>query len=250
MRPHFLLITALLFFSQPALADECNQYARTPKFDVCEQTINTYNDAFGRRPSADEIKFWVGQNNSNYDYLISQHRTWLKTQSAERQATITRSYQAIFHRNPDTNEMKYWDGQVVSTGAIYKELLGYHRQYQAQQNATAPINTNSKGPLHFDRSGNLVDASNTIYVAASDISMEDKNGRIVATGGMNVSNIVSHDGGTLLSNNAAKLVFHDGNNLIGDQGAELTQRYGLQSTDGKKSYEVKLSDGRKIIVRK
>jgi hypothetical protein len=139
MRCKFIAFVILFLCSLTAFADECNQYARTPKFDVCEQTINTYNDAFGRRPSADEIKFWVGQNNMNYDWLINNHRTFLKSNTKERQDTIKRSYQAIFNRLPNDGELKYWDGQVASTGATYKELLGYHRQYQAQQAKTQPV---------------------------------------------------------------------------------------------------------------
>jgi hypothetical protein len=247
MRSRLLFLAILYSFIIPLFADECNQYARTAKFDVCEQTINTYNDAFGRRPSADEIKFWVGQNNSNYDYLINQHRTWLKTQSTERQATITRSYQAIFHRNPDANEMKYWDGQVVSTGAIYKELLGYHQQFQVQQKATSPSMSGNQNHLHFDSSGNLVDTKNNLVVKASDISLADASGKILVNGG---GSILSHDAGGIISHDAGTIISHDGGTLIGDQGSGFSQKYGLQSTDGKKTYELKLSDGRKLVIRK
>src|SRR5579871_4352255 len=135
MRPKVLFVVALFLCSIPAFADGCDQYARTPKFDVCEQTINTYKDAFGRIPTAAEITYWVSKNNSSYDWLIASHRLYLKANAPERQATITRSYQAIFHRNPDAGELKYWDGQVASAGSTYVELLGYHRQYQAQQAA-------------------------------------------------------------------------------------------------------------------
>lgn len=224
---------------------ECAQYARTHAFDVCAQTLNTYHDAFGRAPSADEIKYWIGRDIMSYDQLIGNHRIFLKSDQGEREATIRRSYQTAFNRQPTQAEVNYWSARVQQSGNTYAELLGFHKQYQpapaapaAPAVATAAA-SDAISNFHLDRSGNLLDSQNRVVAPSGDLSLMNASGQIIAQGG---GNIIAQGGGNIIA--------QGGGNLVGNSGGTMVARYGIQSTDGKKSYEIKLADGRKIIVKK
>src|SRR5262245_8464052 len=43
---------------------------------------------------------------------------------------ITRSYQAVFKRTPTLPELSYWQADVRAKRHTYRELVGYHQQWQ------------------------------------------------------------------------------------------------------------------------
>ncbi|MDD5544006.1 MAG: hypothetical protein PHX83_12605 [Acidobacteriia bacterium] len=97
----------------------------------------SYERAFGRAPSPAELAYWNGLPASdsrvaNINNLLASHQTYLRSNAAERQGTISRSYMAVFRRNPNSGEMRYWDQQVASTGATYEQLVSLNQQYKAQ----------------------------------------------------------------------------------------------------------------------
>ena len=232
-----------------AFAGQCDQYARTPKFDVCSQTVQTYQAAFGRTPSASEITYWVGRNIMNYDQLISMHRQFIRSDAGEREATVRRAYQAAKGTQPGSQEVAGWSALAQQNGTTYAELVNQMRQ----QRPAAPASPAATQPAASDkvfidaRTGNLVNSRGQVLASSSDLSLVDASGRLISPNG---AAIVAQGAGNIISNDGASIVSPNGGTLVGNSGGTLTPMYGVQSTGGKKTYEIRLANGRKIIVKK
>lgn len=111
--------------------------SRPPATDRSALIRTSYERALGREPSASELAYWnsVPANDariSSIEALIQNHRNYLRTNAAERQAMINRSYLAVFHRPVDAGSLRYWDGQVAASGATHEQLVAQHQRFKAQ----------------------------------------------------------------------------------------------------------------------
>ena len=94
-------------------------------------TNQAYPIAFCRPPNRAEINYWINDPRSQaVNSEVDAHRSWLRTNGAERQATIQRSYYAVFRRAPSAGEMQYWDQMVAQNGYTCQELQSFHNQYR------------------------------------------------------------------------------------------------------------------------
>jgi len=90
----------------------------------------SYEDGFGRTPTADELTYWKSRTDwETYEDLIKLHRVHIQTNDKAQVSVITASYYAVFWRGPNEAELKYWTDQLKASGTIFKELRDGHRNY-------------------------------------------------------------------------------------------------------------------------
>jgi hypothetical protein len=88
------------------------------------EVINgSYFVAFGRFANSGEMQYWK-QNvgNRTIQQMVSNHKDYIKTNKAEREETVKRSYMDAFGWAPSGDELKYWSAQ----NKTYGELMSNH----------------------------------------------------------------------------------------------------------------------------
>src|SRR6478672_8745107 len=75
-----------------------------------DEVINgSYFVAFGRFANSGEMTYWrQNVGNRSIADMVSNHRTYLKSNQNERDQTVRRSYMDAFGWQPSADELKYW----------------------------------------------------------------------------------------------------------------------------------------------
>jgi hypothetical protein len=111
------------------MINEMKAWLRKPEGakDLSETIERSYQNSFGRAPTADELAYWqseVKAKHYGYTHIVEHSRTWLKGGGAdERVALIKRAYERAFGRSPTAKEIDYWREQVRDNGTNYSELV-------------------------------------------------------------------------------------------------------------------------------
>lgn len=161
-----------------------NQYER-------EQTIRrSYMDAFGWQPSADEVKYWSGQNKTYGELMANHVNNWLGIYPDKKAQVIRQSYYKVFNRNATAAEVKYWMGQPTCS---FVQLVAMHTTWK-QQNQNSSTTTRVQPNINTS-------AVSTVSFSSSAISgvIAAGGGNVIAPGGGNViaagsGNVVSAGG--------------------------------------------------------
>lgn len=159
-----------------------NQYER-------EQTIKrSYMDAFGWQPSADEVKYWSGQNKTYGELMANHVNNWLGVYPDKKELVIKQSYYKVFNRNATAAEVKYWMGQQTCS---FVQLVAMHTTWK-QQNQQSSTTTRVKPNL------NTSAVSTTGTFSSSGISgvIAAGGGNVIAPGG---GNVIAAGGGNVVS---------------------------------------------------
>lgn len=158
---------------------KANQYER-------EQSIKrSYMDAFGWQPSADELRYWSGQNKT-YGELMSNHiNNWLNVYPDKKQLVIKQSYYKVFNRSCNAAELKYWMGQ---TAYSFVQLVAMHTTWKQQNQTSSTLtqvspNIRSNG---ISTAGLSPQAISGVVAAGGMNVIAPGGGNVVAAGGMNV----------------------------------------------------------------
>ncbi|HWI61164.1 MAG TPA: hypothetical protein VNT75_04990 [Symbiobacteriaceae bacterium] len=123
-----VLVLSLLFMVLPAnaFAAGLTGTART------NAIVDSYLKSFGRRPSNEELAYWssLPSNDSrvqSLQTLIQNHRAWLRSNAAEREATVGRAFQSIYGHGVSSSQQS-WQKAALSLagqGSTYEELRQY-----------------------------------------------------------------------------------------------------------------------------
>lgn len=108
-----LTTTAILFLSIFSLQAQTK-----------DEIINgSYFVAFGRYANSGELTYWrKNAGSQTIQQMVTNHKTYIKTNQTEREQTIKRSYMDAFGWQPSADELKYWTTQ----NKTYGELLTNH----------------------------------------------------------------------------------------------------------------------------
>lgn len=89
-----------------------------------EEIINgSYFVSFGRYANSGELNYWrQNVGNKNVSQMVSNHRSYIASNQAEREQTVRRSYMDAFGWQPSADELRYWSSQ----NRTYAELMTNH----------------------------------------------------------------------------------------------------------------------------
>lgn len=87
--------------------------------------IASYQAAFGRDPSGDELQYWLGATGPDVtvDSLVGWHMGWLRGAYDERVAMVGRAFRAAFGRSPSSEEVDRWQAIIQNEGLPYRSLV-------------------------------------------------------------------------------------------------------------------------------
>ncbi len=213
------------------------QLAQQPRrFDVLSREVkswvdsrsrmisDSYQEALGRAPSADETKYWLTRLdfNSKND-LVNLHRQGIKTNAALGDEVITNSYKRAFLRNPDAGEYNHWR-QHAKLGWTCQEMVNEHEKWKRNNPVVALGNEALKQQMRrqglaFDTVGNIV----KLDQATADKIRSTNASPIVAAGG---GNIVAAGGGNIVAAGGGNIVAAGGGNIVAAGGGNVIARAG------------------------
>lgn len=167
------------------------QYMNSNPVEKQKAIRNSYMDAFGWQPSADELRYWTGQNKTYAELLKNHVDNWLSVYPDKKEHVIKQSYLKVFNRYPSSDELKYWKGQPTYS---FVQLVAMHTTWK-QNNQSKSSVTNIKPNLNAN---DISTASISSQAAAGAVAAGGAN--VVAAGGGNViaaggGNVVSAGGG-------------------------------------------------------
>ncbi len=89
-----------------------------------DEIINgSYMVSFGRYATNAELNYWrQNVGSKNISQMVSNHRSYIKTNQSEREQTVKRSYMDAFGWQPSADELRYWSSQQKT----YGELMSNH----------------------------------------------------------------------------------------------------------------------------
>lgn len=158
---------------------ESNQYEK-------EQTVKrSYMDAFGWQPSADELRYWSGQNKT-YGELMSNHiNNWLNVYPDKKEHVIKQSYYKVFGRTATADELKYWKAQPTYS---FVQLVATHTTWKKKNETTSKVtgvnpNLNENG---ISTAGLSPQAVSGVIAAGGANVVAPGGANVVAAGGANV----------------------------------------------------------------
>lgn len=97
----------------------------------------SYEEAFGRSPSAGELSHWSGRKDwTTLSSLIDLHRQYIRGNADIQNQIVRKSYLTAFGREPNAGELNHWVGQAKN-GTTYGEMVAGHRAFLAA-NPPAP----------------------------------------------------------------------------------------------------------------
>jgi Ricin-type beta-trefoil lectin domain. len=116
--------------------------------------LGSYLSDFGRPATTQETTYWASVNPTDpriasREAFLANNKSFLKSNAAERQATIARAYQATWNVNLPANskEMQYWDPLVAGGQIVYSGLKRANDltrtanpNYRPGQSLTVPLN--------------------------------------------------------------------------------------------------------------
>ncbi|MDB5202746.1 MAG: hypothetical protein JWQ27_2155 [Ferruginibacter sp.] len=151
-----------------------------------EQTVKrSYFDAFGWQPSADELKYWSGQNKTYAELMTNHINNWLNVYADKKEQVIRQSYYKVFGRNATADEVKYWKTQPTYS---YVQLVAMHTTWKQQNQAKSQVtavkpNINANG---ISTAGLSLQALNGVIAAGGQNVVAPGGANVVAAGGLNV----------------------------------------------------------------
>ena len=122
-------------------------YSYTGRAGQCVMVLDAHREAFGRGTQGTELDTWMGLPDSDPRFqsqaaLISELRARLKSDAAERQATVKRAYVEAFHFEPTDIELSSTLAGAASSGATFKEIVaGFQKAGQTAKDALAAVFT-------------------------------------------------------------------------------------------------------------
>ena len=122
-------------------------YSYTGRAGRCVMVLDAYREAFGRVTQGTELDTWMELPDSDPRFqsqaaLISELRARLKSDAAEREATVKRAYVEAFHFEPTDIEISSTLAGAASSGATFKEIVaGFQKAGQTAKDALAAVFT-------------------------------------------------------------------------------------------------------------
>ena len=157
-----------------------NQYER-------EQTIKrSYMDAFGWQPSADEVKYWSGQNKTYGELMTNHINNWLNVYPDKKEQVIKQSYYKVFNRNATAAEVKYWISQPTCS---FVQLVAMHttwKQQNQQSSSTTRVKPNLATPAVSTTGAFSSPAISQVIAAGGGNVIAPGGGNVIAAGSGNV----------------------------------------------------------------
>lgn len=173
------------------MVENHRQYMNANPVEKEKAVRNSYMDAFGWQPSADELRYWSGQNRTYAELMKNHVENWLNVYPDRKEHVIKQSYVKVFNRYPNAAELKYWKGQAT---VPFIRLVAMHTTWKQQNQTTSSsisikpnIKTNdvSTAPISSQAAAQAVAAGGANVVSGGG-------GNVVAAGG---GNVVSAGGG-------------------------------------------------------
>lgn len=151
-----------------------------------EQVVKrSYMDAFGWQPSADELRYWSGQNKTYSELMANHINNWLNVYPDKKTLVIKQSYYKVFNRSATADEVRYWMGQPTCS---YVQLVAMHTTWK-QQNQRSSTATAIKPNLNENDVSTAKlspQAKEALISAGGGSVIAPGGGNVVAAGGMNV----------------------------------------------------------------
>lgn len=161
------------------------QYIQTNQYER-EQTIRrSYMDAFGWQPSADEIRYWSGQNKTYGELMTNHINNWLNVYPDKKELVIKQSYYKVFGRSATAAELKYWMGQPTYS---FVQLVAMHTTWKQKNQSNSSVisikpNINTNG---ISTAGLSPQAISGVIAAGGGNVIAAGGGNVIAAGGGNV----------------------------------------------------------------
>jgi hypothetical protein len=176
----------------PQMVNNHRNYIKSNQYER-EQTVKrSYMDAFGWQPSADELRYWSGQNRTYGELMTNHINNWLNVYRDKKELVIKQSYYKVFGRTATAAELKYWMGQPTYS---FVQLVAMHTTWK-QQNQTSSTVTNIKPNL------------NTNGISTAGLSQQAASGVITAGG----ANVITAGGGNVITAGGANVITAGGAN--------------------------------------
>lgn len=200
----------------------------------------SYEAAFGRAGSEDEVKYWSGRNDwGGLSDLLGFHKNYIRDNDAVADEVVRNSYLRVFGRDPLPGEWNHWRPSVKAQGRICADLEYHHRDWRAKVAQPAQSSDRLIGGLKakgmaFDVNGNIVllagarmDPNRPGMVAGGGGNIVHPNGTyLVGKGGAGApeglkARVIRSDGSAIVANDGAGLIGQDGASLIGNDGSTI-----------------------------
>jgi hypothetical protein len=152
---------------------------------------NSYQDALGRAPNADEYRTWRPLK-LTYTELMSRHMEFLKNYPSAFEEVIRLTYKNEFNRNASAQEVTNWKSWGVRS---YLAIAREHQKnkkagmFASGSNTSSKIISNKQSGVQLQLSGKVSDELNRI---ASAGVISTGGGNVISTGG---GNVISTGGG-------------------------------------------------------
>ncbi len=176
----------------PQMVDNHKNYLRSDKNEREATIRRSYQDAFGWAASADEVKYWGGQNKTYAELMTNHINNWLNVYPDKKQQVINQSYYKVFGRAASADEIKYWMSQATSS---YVQLVAMHttwknkNQPKSTSTAIAPnINSNGVSTATFSAgaaAGIIAAGAGNVIAPGGGNIVAGGAGNVVASGGLN-----------------------------------------------------------------
>lgn len=178
--------------SIPQMVENHRAYMKTNQYEREQAVKRSYMDAFGWQPSADELRYWAGQNKTYGELMTNHVNNWLNVYADKKEHVIKQSYYKVFNRTATADELRYWMGQPTCS---FVHLVAMHTTWkqQNQKSSTttrvnANLNTSAVSSIGFSPSGisGVISAGggNVIAPGGGNVIAAGA-GNVVAAGGMN-----------------------------------------------------------------
>ncbi|RYY50037.1 MAG: hypothetical protein EOO06_05180 [Chitinophagaceae bacterium] len=151
-----------------------------------EQAIRrSYMDAFGWQPSADELKYWSGQNKTYAELLQNHVQNWLNVYPDKKSHVIKQSYYKVFGRTANADELKYWMGQATCSYAQYVAIHSTWKLNNQKSSSLTRVNPNLKNNNGISTSSFSPTIGAQVVAAGGLNVIAPGGGNVVAAGGLN-----------------------------------------------------------------
>lgn len=161
------------------------EYLKGNQYEREEAVKRSYQDAFGWGPSADELRYWAGQNKTYAELMTNHISNWLNVYRDKKEHVVRQSYYKVFGRTATADELRYWMGQPTCS---YVQLVAMHTTWKQQNQSKSTVtrvkpNINSNG---ISTSSLSPQAISGVVAAGGMNVVSPGGGNVVAAGGMNV----------------------------------------------------------------
>ena len=176
----------------PQMVENHRNYLKSNRYEKEKVVKNSYMDAFGWQPSADELRYWSSQNRTYAELMKNHIDNWLNIYPDKKEHVIRQSYYKVFNRNATRDEVKYWKRQPTYS---FVQLVAMHTTWKQNNRSTSSatsIRPNIK----------------TSSVSTASLSSQAASGIIAAGGG----NIIAAGGGNVISAGGGNIIAAGGGN--------------------------------------